>query len=539
MTSQPHDKAALQERLDFIGLDATERQRLQSLSEVIGKSIAGALDEFYAKVRVTPQVHEMFSNERHLQSAKQRQEGHWGLIASGEFDERYVDGVTKVGKVHAHLGLEPRWYIGGYALILEQLIASVASARWPSAFGRKHAATLARDVSVVVKAAMLDMDYGISIYLDELAAARRKSEEEKARVEADQGRALKALAEALDTLAAGDLESRLSGDMPADFADMASNFNSAVATLRSAIADVSATSTTITAGAEGIATASDDLSRRTEQQAASLEESSAALHELSESVRLTAENASKASGVVGSTLAEAGQSEKVVSDAVAAMGQIKTSSQEIAAIIGVIDEIAFQTNLLALNAGVEAARAGDAGRGFAVVAQEVRSLAQRCASSAREIKELISTSGDHVEAGVSLVGAAGEALGRMIARIGEINHLMGDIASAAAEQSRGIAEVNVAVSQMDQITQQNAAMVEETSAETQRLKDEAVELASKLERFRIDNQGTKAQATTVPMKRRPAEPRRVAPPAIASGGRTSALALRMQVAADDESWEEF
>ena len=540
MTSQHHNNAALQERLDFIGLDTNERQRLQKLSEVIDKSIAGALDEFYTKVRMTPQVHAMFSDERHLQSAKNRQEGHWGLIASGEFDERYVDGVSKVGKVHAQLGLEPRWYIGGYALILEQLIASITAARWPSAFGRKHASTLARDISVVVKAAMLDIDYGISIYLDELAAARRKTEEEKARVEADQARALKALAEALDTLAAGDLESRLSADMPDEFAGMANNFNSAVATLRSAIADVSATSTTITAGAEGIATASDDLSRRTEQQAASLEQSSAALHELSESVRNTAENASTASGVVGSTLAEAGQSEKVVSDAVAAMGQIRASSQEIAAIIGVIDEIAFQTNLLALNAGVEAARAGDAGRGFAVVAQEVRSLAQRCASSAREIKELISTSGDHVEAGVSLVAAAGEALERMVARINEINHLMTDIASAAAEQSRGIAEVNMAVSQMDQITQQNAAMVEETSAETQRLKNEAVELAEKLERFRIHGGASPSHAASRPAGARATvapqtPPRR----AVASGGHASVLALRTHAAPDDDSWEEF
>jgi len=542
MTSQPHDTVALRERLDFIGLDDAARRRLQALSQVIEHSIAGALDAFYTRVRATPQTHAMFSNEQHLQGAKQRQERHWALIANAEFDGRYVDGVSKVGRVHARLGLEPRWYIGGYALILEQLIASVVAARWPSAFGRRHAATLARDVSVVVKAAMLDMDYGISIYLEELAAARRKTEEEKAKAEADQRRALQSLAEALDALAAGDLASRLSADMPAEFAGMAGNFNAAVGALHAAIADVSATSTAIMAGAEGIAVASDDLSRRTEQQAASLEQSSAALHELSQSVRLTADNATQASHVVSATQAEASQSGKVVADAVAAMGRIKASSQEIAAIIGVIDEIAFQTNLLALNAGVEAARAGDAGRGFAVVAQEVRSLAQRCASSAREIKELISTSGDQVEAGVSLVGAAGEALARMIGRIDEINHLMTDIASAAGEQSRGIAEVNTAVSQMDQITQQNAAMVEETSAETQRLKDEALDLAAKLERFRIHGEAARPAGRPAAAPR-PPEPQRMPPRAggAAAGGRAgraSALAPSVQ-AGPDESWEEF
>jgi methyl-accepting chemotaxis protein len=532
MTNHPYDKAALEERLDFIGIDAAARDRLRGLKDVIAASIDGALDEFYTKVRVTPQTAAMFSNEKHLQSAKKRQDKHWNIIASADFDDRYVEGVSVVGQVHARLGLEPRWYIGGYALILEQLIESVVKARWPSAFGRKHAATLAREVSIVVKAGMLDMDYGISIYLEELAAARRKIEEDKAKAEADQRAALQLLAGVLDALAAGDLQSRLTAQLPDEFTEMAGNFNSAVASLHSAIADVHSTSTSIVTGAEGIANASDDLSRRTEQQAASLEESSAALHQLSESVRLTADNAQKASGVVGATQAEAGQSETVVADAVAAMSKIKSSSEEIAAIIGVIDEIAFQTNLLALNAGVEAARAGDAGRGFAVVAQEVRSLAQRCASSAREIKELISTSSDHVSTGVSLVGAAGEALARMVARIHEINNLMADIASAAAEQSRGIAEVNTAVSQMDQITQKNAAMVEETSAETQRLKGEAVDLATKLERFRI---GESAAA-------RPARPVAVPSPApvrmrpAARGG--AALALSPQGAAE-ESWEEF
>ncbi|MCK9550473.1 globin-coupled sensor protein [Aquamicrobium sp.] len=544
--SQTHDLAAMRERLDFIGLDAAAKERLNSLKEVIAASIGDALDEFYKKVRTTPQTHAMFSNEQHLQGAKQRQERHWVLIADAEFDERYIDGISKVGKVHARLGLEPRWYIGGYALIIEQLIGSVIAARWPSMFGRKNAAALAQDVSTVVKAALLDMDYGVSIYLEELAEARRKAEDEKQKAETDQRAALALLAEALNELAGGNLESRLTAELPPEFVEMAGNFNSAAASLHEAIADVRTTSAAIMSGTEGIAMASDDLSRRTEQQAASLEESSAALHELSESVRMTADNAAQASHVVSATQSEASQSEKVVADAVAAMGKIKGSSEEIAAIIGVIDEIAFQTNLLALNAGVEAARAGDAGRGFAVVAQEVRSLAQRCASSAKEIKDLISTSSDQVESGVSLVGAAGEALASMIGRINEINHLMNGIASAAAEQSQGIAEVNTAVSQMDQITQKNAAMVEETSAETQRLKDEAFELAAKLKRFRIDAQKVEAARLI-------AGPRKLSPAAHATTGRTAVSFVRHAAArvgggaavavksepVHDNGWEEF
>lgn len=538
--NQTHDMTALAERLDFIGIDAPARETLKSLKGVIGSSIGDALDRFYEKVRATPQTMRFFSNEAHLQSAKTRQQSHWELIANAEFDSHYVGGVSAVGKVHARIGLEPRWYIGGYALILEQLIGAVVSKRWPSVFGRKHSARIAGEISTVVKAAMLDMDYAISIYLEELAEARQKAEEEKAKAEADQRAALALLADALNGLAKGNLESRLTADLPAEFAEMAKNFNLAATSLHDAIADVRTTSGAIMAGAEGIALASDDLSRRTEQQAASLEESSAALHELSESVRMTADNAAQASHVVSATQSEASQSEKVVADAVAAMDNIKGSSEEIAAIIGVIDEIAFQTNLLALNAGVEAARAGEAGKGFAVVAQEVRSLAQRCASSAKEIKNLISTSGDHVESGVALVGTAGQALASMIGRINEINHLMNGIASAAAEQSQGIAEVNTAVSQMDQITQKNAAMVEETSAETQRLKDEALDLAAKLKRFRIEAEpGIAASAQLSSSVKAVVGSAAVSSRSGIARQTGSAVAAINSLQVEDDGWEEF
>lgn len=533
MSTKPREDAALNERLDFIGLTNDAQTRLRNLKPVIDSSIGDALGVFYDRVRATAQTSRFFSDSNHVAGAKKRQESHWGLIAQAEFDHRYVDGVSAVGKAHARLGLEPRWYIGGYALILEQLIESVVTNRWPSAFGRGRASGLAADVSTVVKAALLDMDYAISIYLDELDQARQRAEAEKARAQAVQQEALSLLASALDSLAKGDMESRLRDDMPAEFVEMATNFNAAAMALRDAISDVRSTSVSMLAGAEGIAGASDDLSRRTEQQAASLEQSSAALHQLSESVRLTADNARKATSVVSTTQAEAVRSGEVVADAVKAMGNIKSSSDEISAIIGVIDEIAFQTNLLALNAGVEAARAGEAGRGFAVVAQEVRSLAQRCASSAKEIKELIATSGEHVESGVSLVAAAGEVLGAITGRINEINDLMGGIASAAAEQAQGISEVNTAVSQMDQITQKNAAMVEETSAEAQRLKDEAHDLGVKLSRFRLGDGGG-ASSRQHPAPRRVAEQ----PVRMVSGGGRTAVAVR-SAAQPDVSWEEF
>ncbi|MBP7650287.1 MAG: methyl-accepting chemotaxis protein, partial [Phenylobacterium sp.] len=233
-----------------------------------------------------------------------------------------------------------------------------------------------------------------------------------------------------------------------------------------------------------IAGASDDLSRRTEQQAASLEETAAALDEITATVKKSADGASHARAVVQTAKTGAADGGEIVRQAVLAMGEIEKSSTQISQIIGVIDEIAFQTNLLALNAGVEAARAGEAGKGFAVVASEVRALAQRSAEAAKEIKALISASSTQVGSGVQLVGKTGQALEMLVAQVDEIDGLVGEIAASAKEQATGLNEVNAAVNKMDQVTQQNAAMVEESTAAAHALNGEAVELRRLMGDFR-------------------------------------------------------
>ena len=315
--------------------------------------------------------------------------------------------------------------------------------------------------------------------------ARQTHEDALAAAAAEQARVVQDLALGLERLAQGDLAYRIPERFGEGYQKLQDDFHTAMQQLQEAVGAIALNARGIRTGAGEISQSSDDLSRRTEQQAASLEETAAALDEITATVRKTADGANQASVVVAAAKAEAQLSGAVTTDAILAMGQIETSARQISQIIGVIDEIAFQTNLLALNAGVEAARAGDAGRGFAVVASEVRSLAQRSAEAAKEIKALISQSALQVASGVELVGQTGKALDRIVIKVGEIDAVVGEIATAAKEQATALNEVNSAVNLMDQVTQQNAAMVEESTAASYRLASEAEQLASMLGHFKI------------------------------------------------------
>ncbi|MGK9054534.1 methyl-accepting chemotaxis protein [Neorhizobium petrolearium] len=291
------------------------------------------------------------------------------------------------------------------------------------------------------------------------------------------------------SLAEGDLTDSMKGDFKGAFAELQHNVNGTMQTLRATMNNVRVATGSMNGGATELSKAANDLSRRTEQQAAALEQTSAALDQITAVVKTSTERAHEATVMVGEAKESAVQSGEVVRNAVDAMGRIEQASREIAQITNVIDEIAFQTNLLALNAGVEAARAGEAGKGFAVVAQEVRELAQRSASAAKDIKALISKSGEEVAGGVRLVQKTGEALSEIETRVLRINDHIHSIAVASREQATGLAEVNTAVNQMDQVTQQNAAMVEETSAATTKLSLEADSLFSLVSNFNIGDGG--------------------------------------------------
>lgn len=299
-------------------------------------------------------------------------------------------------------------------------------------------------------------------------------------------KATASLASGLRRLASGDMMCEISEAFAPQFEDLRHDFNASVSQLRAVLISVGQAAEAVTGGSSEISTASDNLAKRTEQQAASLEETAAALEEITSNVKATSSRTGEARNLVRDARDRAHRSGVVVGNAVTAMERIDQASRQITQIIGVIDEIAFQTNLLALNAGVEAARAGDAGRGFAVVAQEVRELAQRSANAAKEIKSLIRNAELAVSEGVELVSSTGEGLAAIAGVVNALNEHMNAITSAAQEQSTGLGEINTAVNRMDQATQQNAAMVEEMTAASAGLAQEAENLAELLRQFATD-----------------------------------------------------
>jgi methyl-accepting chemotaxis protein len=552
------------QRMNFMKLDEGGKAGIRSLKPLIDKSLPAILDAFYVRIREVPEVSRFFTEGGRAAAAKDAQLRHWARISSADFSSEYLRSVQVIGQTHARIGLEPRWYVGGYALITEGLIAAALAEVWPKQqkaglFRAAPSSTKSEDVATalaaLIKAVLLDMDIAISTYIEAAEEGRRRAEEASAAAAKQQTIVVEAITKGLAHLAKGDLTYKSTEQFAAEYQRVQDDFNSAMDQLRQTVHAIAVATGEVTSASAEISSGTTDLSERTERQAASLEQTSASMEQISSTVKKNAGNAEQASQFTKEMREVADRGGAVVDEAVGAMDRIKQSSGKISDIIGVIDEIARQTNLLALNAAVEAARAGEAGRGFAVVASEVRSLAQRSSQAAKDIKDLITNSTRQVEDGVDLVNKTGVSFKEIAESIKNVAEIVADIATASSEQSSGIAQVNIAITQMDEVTQQNSALVEQNAAAAKALEEQSGTMQGQVSFFQLGQEVVSSKSAANgggrPVVQSPSAPRPVAEPkqrtAAASGSRSAAprAATRraqgaLAVAANEQQgWKEF
>ena len=425
-----------------------------------------------------------------MKRAENSQIGHWKKIAAGRFDLDYVEATNRIGLRHAKIGLEPRWYVGGYGVIIETLVKGVVHdfmvdhlEQKKNMFGQKRSldadqvladtGNLAAALAEIMKAVMVDIDYAVSTYFDKMTTDAGELAEHNA------NKVMLAVTETgnvLQKLADGDLTGRVEADFDPSMQKLKDDTNAVADKLEDIVTQLRGTSRSLKSATGEILAGANDLAERTTKQAAAIEETSAAMEQLAQTVTENASRANAARTRAQAVAVAAEQGGVVMTAANEAMEKITASSAKISNIIGLIDDIAFQTNLLALNASVEAARAGDAGKGFAVVAVEVRRLAQSAASASAEIKVLIEQSANEVRGGSKLVFDAAGKLTEMLDGVRQNTDMINGIAQASQEQSNSIAEVTTAIRQMDEMTQHNAALVEETNAAIEQTEGQANEL---------------------------------------------------------------
>jgi methyl-accepting chemotaxis protein len=482
LTGTSEDIAALLKTYDFV-FAQTYPEPMQSIAQKTHSD----RDDYVAKTRVVVDRIQQAPNDYHAALD--------AFTASFDRFEKSQEDLAKAIEAERadEAATADTLYTTSLLMMVLTTLAMGAALGWVSHFVSRRVVRPVEAITTTLRR-MAHGDYSEAIHgnelgdeVDQMAAAAavfRANALAMQQAEIDQRQVVNELATGLGKLATRDLEYRIETSLAGQYEELRLNFNSAAKSLATALASVRVGAGALTRSIAEISTSSDDLSDRNLRQAASLEETSAAMNRITASVQETASAANAVRATIAHAEQEAELGGAVVAKAIAAMDEIERSTQEISQIIGVIDGIAFQTNLLALNAGVEAARAGEAGKGFAVVATEVRALAQRSAEAANHIKGLITSSTNQVSDGVALVGETGQMLGAIVERVGEVTAMVNRIADSAETQALHLGQVNATVGEMDRVTQQNAAMVEETTAAARALSDEAEQLTTLVRQFR-------------------------------------------------------
>lgn len=453
----------------FIAVSEANQASFPTIRRLIEKYASKALEKLYAQIAQNPEASRLLSTQEKRDYASRAQHEHWVALFSDRFGAQQRAASEKIGRVHSRVGLKPAFYIGGYALVLEEIIGQAIRRANPLSrlFGRK----LSRDVGTLVKVALLDMDGALGAYF-------QAEEEARTAVTDSLGRALAAVAN-------GDLRAQLE-ELPPAYRQMELDFHDMRRAMSRTVEEMAVSANNIDSGAGQINSAASDLANRTEHQAAGIARTAEVMRTVNSGMQATAEDVRSVNASIAEVNGQARGGGDVADQAIEAMDKIKTSSTEIAKITEVIETIAFQTNLLALNAGVEAARAGDSGKGFAVVASEVGALARRTTDSAKSIKDLIVKSGADVLEGADLVVRTRNALEEIIRKIGDATGRAEHIAAQASTQAASLQEVSDEIERMDSSTQQNAAMAEQSNAAARALSEEASRMAGVVAHFKLE-----------------------------------------------------
>ncbi|AOG09612.1 methyl-accepting chemotaxis (MCP) signaling domain protein [Agrobacterium sp. RAC06] len=480
---------SLRDRLRFAGLDEAQCELLRQNRHVLSQPLKTALRDLFQRLQSSPDAARVFSSERQYDRLHDLLSSHWDVLTDARFDALYAERVKVLSDSESRMGLDPRWHVAGHAVVLEHLVASAigeatGSGLLPSS--RRRQKEVSDLVAALVRLVMVDVEIAVSLRFNELRLKHHR--DLAAQREHDRAEFEGVFGPVVDALASGDLTARTAADVPEAYADLAGRMNEALEQLQTAFLS-SEEKLAVARDATGrMAETARTYANRAEDQSGALDETSRALQDLTSSVRESAGQTKRAEATVAATRNSVQSSGEVVGQAISAMADIEASAEQIGHIIGAIDEIAFQTNLLALNAGIEAARAGDSGRGFAVVAQEVRALAQRSADAAREIKTLVATTKNQVEAGVEMVAKTQGAIADIVLQVGDISGTVSDMAATTDRQASELAGIAGTVAALGVDIGNTATVARQSSQGTDDLHKVILELGATIREFHIERQ---------------------------------------------------